>query len=87
MAEETPKNTGRFAKGNPGKPKGAQTKITKQLKEMILGALDDAGGQAYLLEQARNEPKAFLALIGRVLPTTLQGTGDDGEIVVTWQKD
>jgi hypothetical protein len=35
---------------------------------MILGALDDAGGQDYLAEQAYNNPSAFMALLGKVLP-------------------
>jgi len=83
---EDPKNTGQFGKGNPGKPKGATNKMTRQLKDMILGALDDAGGQKYLAEQAIANPSAFLTLVGKVLPITLNGTGDNGEIVVTWQK-
>src|SRR4051794_32839625 len=40
---------------------------------MILGALDDVGGQAYLMRQAEENPTAFLTLIGKVLPTTLAG--------------
>lgn len=47
--------------------------MTKALKEMILGALDKAGGEDYLLNQAEQNPNAFLALIGKVLPTTLAG--------------
>jgi hypothetical protein len=35
---------------------------------MILGALDDAGGQAYLAEQAHQNPAAFLTLLARLLP-------------------
>ena len=35
-----------------GRTKGVPNKVTKELKEMILGALDDAGGQAYLARQA-----------------------------------
>jgi len=42
--------------------------MTRTLREMILGALDDAGGQAYLTEQAHQNPAAFLTLLGRVLP-------------------
>jgi hypothetical protein len=61
------KNTG-------GRPKGAPNKITKALKDMILGALDDAGGQEYLLEQAHKNPKAFLSLVGRVLPSEIKTT-------------
>lgn len=40
---------------------------------MILGALDDAGGQKYLAAQAIENPGPFLALVGKVLPTTLAG--------------
>ncbi len=54
-----------------GRKKGVPNKFTASLKAMILGALDDAGGQTYLAEQAKQNPAAFLALIGKVLPTTL----------------
>lgn len=75
----------------PGRPKGSQNKVTKALKDMILGALDEAheeGGIAYLKQQAKDNPTAFLSLVGRVLPMTVTGAGDDGEhkFVVTWQK-
>ncbi|MEI6644051.1 MAG: hypothetical protein WCL10_18680 [Novosphingobium sp.] len=66
----------------PGRKKGVPNKINADLKSMILGALNKAGGVDYLTEQARESPSAFLALIGKVLPTTLQGTGADGEIEV-----
>ena len=56
-----------------GRPPGVPNKATKALKEMILGALDQAGGEAYLLKQSQDNPTAFLTLIGKVLPTTLQG--------------
>ena len=56
-----------------GRPKGAPNKVTKALKDMILGALDGAGGEAYLQRQANENPAAFMALIGKVLPTTLAG--------------
>jgi len=42
--------------------------MNRTLRDMILGALDDAGGQAYLAEQAEKNPVAFLALVGRLLP-------------------
>jgi hypothetical protein len=40
---------------------------------MILGALSAKGGQAYFEEQADKNPAAFMALLGKVLPTTLAG--------------
>ncbi len=60
----------------PGRPPGAANKLTKALKDMILGALDEAGGQSYLTEQAKKNPKAFLSLLARVLPTQLEGSVD-----------
>ena len=51
-----------------GRAKGVPNKLTADLKEMILGALDDAGGQEYLAKQAKANPSAFLALVGKVLP-------------------
>lgn len=57
----------------PGRPAGLPNKLTKALKEMILGALDDVGGQQYLRKQAKENPAAFMTLLGKVLPTTLAG--------------
>lgn len=64
-----------FKKGElkPNQGKRGPGKATKALKEMILGALDGAGGEAYLQQQATENPTAFLTLIGKVLPTTLAG--------------
>lgn len=55
-----------------GRPKGAVNKTSKALKDMILGALEKAGGESYLQRQADDNPTAFLSLIGRVLPTELK---------------
>src|SRR5579864_2728936 len=59
-----------------GSRKGKPNKVTATIKEMILGALDAVGGQAYLEMQAWKEPRAFLGLIGKIMP--LQVTGADG---------
>ena len=57
-----------------GRTKGTPNKLTADLKEMILGALADAGGRNYLLAQSESNPTAFMTLVGKVLP--LQLTGD-----------
>jgi hypothetical protein len=54
-----------------GRQVGTPNKITADLKAMILGALDDAGGQRYLAAQAAKNPNAFLTLVGKVLPMQL----------------
>lgn len=71
-------------KPGPGRPKGSANKINRELKEMILEALDGAGGVEYLQERA-NDPRtasAFLTLVGKVLPMTVQGTGEGGALVI-----
>jgi hypothetical protein len=70
-----------------GSRAGKPNKENKELKDMILGALDKAGGIGYLHEQANANPTAFMSLIGRVLPMTVTGTGPAGAITVSWQKD
>ena len=65
-----------------GRAKGVPNKANKALKEMILGALEDAGGQKYLLNQALNNSNSFLALIGKVLPSEIQ-SHQQGSLVVT----
>jgi len=66
-----------------GRPKGSQNKATKALKDMILGALDDAGGQDYLRRQSIENPTAFMTLIGKVLPTTINADvkGEVGVVI------
>lgn len=75
------KPTGAAAMGaGPGRPKGSHNKVTRELKDMILGALDNAGGVAYLTEKAL-DPKtasAFLTLVGKTLPLTVKGPGEGG---------
>ena len=56
-----------------GRQKGTPNKITVELRDMILGALNDAGGQAYLVEQAQKTPSAFLSLVAKVLPMRVEG--------------
>lgn len=59
-----------------GRKKGTPNKVTRQLKEMILTALEEAhddGGIGYLKQQAKDHPSAFLTLVGKVLPMTLAG--------------
>lgn len=81
MNDETSKLESDTAKLPPnagkGRPAGSVNKVTKQLKEMILGALDELNGQDYLVKQAKENPTAFLTLLGKVLPTTLANDAEN----------
>ena len=57
-----------------GRPPGARNKVNSALREMILASLDKAGGEAYLVRQARANPSAFMALLGKVLPKEIAAT-------------
>ena len=58
-----------------GRQRGTPNKISGDVKAMILGALNAAGGEEYLARQAETSPAAFMALLGRVLPLQMAGDG------------
>jgi hypothetical protein len=63
-----------------GRKKGTPNKTTALLKDAILKAAENAGGQqglvGYLQTQAVVNPQSFLPLLGKVLP--MQVTGENG---------
>jgi hypothetical protein len=63
-------------KAGPGRPKGSVNKTTAAIKEMVVEALNNAGGVAYLVEQSDKNPTAFLTLVGKVLPLQVAGSLD-----------
>ena len=68
-----------------GRKRGAPNKMTALLKDAILEAAQQAGGDtdglvAYLKQQAMDNPSAFMTLLGKVLPLQAKGsTGKDDE--------
>jgi hypothetical protein len=65
-----------------GRKKGTPNKITRDLRDMILGAVANAGGCDYLTDQAKTNPRAFLTLLGKLLPTQISyGEEDDDDPV------
>jgi len=67
-AKRKPPNAGK------GRVKGVPNKLTKELKDMIIEALDEAGGVEYLVRQAKKKnPTAFMTLLGKVLPMQVAG--------------
>src|SRR5215471_20472338 len=55
-----------------GSRKGRPNRINRDIKEMVLAAINELGGTKYLAEQAQKNPALFLALVGRVLPHTVK---------------
>ena len=76
-----------FQKGEGGRPKGVRNKLTATVKEAIVEAFNQVGGVDYLVSIAKDDPKTFCALVGKVIP--LQVTGEDGkpiEMKITWEE-
>jgi len=69
-----------FAKGQSGNPTGRKpgtpNKLTGEVRAMVLQALEGAGGADYLLQQAQANPTAFLTLVGKLMPTKVEGDAD-----------
>ena len=68
-----------------GRAKGTPNKMTIKVKEAILHAFDEVGGPAYLVKVAKEDPKVFCTLLGKVLPTEIH-TKDDKPLIVSWGK-
>jgi hypothetical protein len=69
-----------------GRKKGTPNKFTGALKDMILHALNEAGGAEYLQAQAKQNPTAFLTLVGKVLPLQIGGGEGMSKLVIEWQQ-
>jgi hypothetical protein len=74
---------GRFTGG--GSRKGRLNRHTADIKGMITAALHEAGGQAYLVQQAHANPQAFLSLLGKILPKVV--VGDENKPLVLSVED
>lgn len=59
-----------------GRPKGAVSQETADIKAMVIGALQAVGGTDYLAARAIDSPAAFLTLVGKILPLQLTGDPD-----------
>jgi hypothetical protein len=71
-----------FKKGHPmlpgaGRKKGTPNRLTREIKGALLDAFNQVGAERWLVRLARKEPRAFAALLSKLLPT--QVTGRDGE--------
>lgn len=65
--------TGKRPQPHGGSRKGRPNKVPAAVKDMILAALDQTEDVEYLKRQAEKNPVAFMALLGKVLPTQIGG--------------
>ena len=51
-----------------GRKRGVPNRISSDVKQLLLVALDHAGGEDYLTKQAHENPVAFLSLLSKLIP-------------------
>jgi hypothetical protein len=56
-----------------GRKKGTPNKVTSKIKDAVMKAFEEVGGDKYLTTIAREDPKTFCTLLCKVLPTELAG--------------
>lgn len=80
---------------NKGRPLGVPNKLSAILKDAILLAAGEVGSDGrgaggiigYLKRVARQEPKSFVTLLGRVLPYTVTMKLPEGEVPVRTREE
>lgn len=70
-----PRGSNLAGKPGPGRPKGLQNKVTSDLKGMILTALSQVGGPAWLEKIAMEQPGHFVKLLSMLVPREISHSG------------
>ena len=60
-----------------GRKRGTPNKFTGDVKAAIIAAFDEAGGKDYLVKLAKEDPRTFCALVGKIIPLTVGGDPDN----------
>ena len=55
-----------------GRAKGTPNKATVKVKEAILNAFEEVGGEKYLVIVAKEDPRTFCTLLGKVMPAEMK---------------
>lgn len=64
-----------------GRKKGTPNKVNAAVKEAILNAFNEVGGESYLVRVAEDDPKTFCTLLGKVLPMEIANADEGGFVI------
>ena len=78
--------SGIAGKRGPGRPKGSPNKVTRDIRQAVLDAAAEVGEngegsgglKGFIKRLALEKPEAVATLLGKILPTQAQITGEDG---------
>lgn len=68
-----------------GRKKGTPNKISGTVKANVVAVFDRIGGVDGMVEWANENKTEFYRLYGKLMPTEVEGPGEDGEIVIKWK--
>jgi hypothetical protein len=57
-----------------GRPKGALNVHTRKIKEAVLNAFEEVGGEKWLVKLAQEDPKTFCALLAKLIPAEVKAS-------------
>lgn len=77
-----------FQKGNPGKPKGAVSHLTKTVKETVLEVFNQlqADPAHDLASFAKKNPRDFYAIAAKLIPTELKASVEMEQVILNITK-
>jgi hypothetical protein len=64
-----------------GRKKGSTNKLTSDVRQAIMEAFSILGGVEYLTKIATTDPKAFCALLGKLIPVKVAGDSEDPPVL------
>lgn len=62
----------------PGRPKGCKNRMPVNIRQKIEDAFEKVGGEKYLIELAKKDPKTFAVLLGKILPNQVSLGSETG---------
>jgi len=76
-----------FKKGEGGRPKGAQNKLTKTVKETVLAAFNELqkDPKANIITWGRENPRDFYQIAAKLIPTELTGANEGPIMIVDFR--
>jgi hypothetical protein len=78
-----------FEKGNSGRPKGAQNKLTKSVKETVLAAFNDLQDDPKnnILAFAKQNPRDFYQIAAKLIPTEINAKVNKIQLEIVRRKN
>lgn len=60
-----------------GRKRGVPNKLTAHIREAVENAFVEAGGENYLVKIAKEDPRTFCTLLGKILPTQVEAKAEE----------